>query len=213
MPKVDGLDKIIRVAMLNDALADEGSAPIDLPPSPASVPAPTQTLAPDTTTLIQMLASAIAQSGSMQADSLKDALRDQASMARTPIAETYLSGGYPNRGVFNHPQGGEHNTPLRCPMFLGVYNERGQVTAAFEEVGGNCREDERVLLNQLRPGQFWLERNDGIKAICRVVEERDDLGQPIRVIVAVPQTWLSKSEQAQMPHLRNRLTQLTAPAA
>ena len=72
-------------------------------------------------------------------------------------------------------------------------------------------EKERVLLNALVPGVYRIERNDGEFGNCHVVQQTDALGQPIRMVIAVPAIWLSNAEQAQMPRLVQHLAQLTEP--
>lgn len=223
MPKVDGLDKSIRVAMLADELSD-GADPTDIPiVTPVTpTPAPPVAAAPpvasmDTAALIQLLASTLNQSGVTQAQAIKDALADATTMAREPIPENKVA---PGVSVYSHPEGdlAHPRTPLRCPMFLGVYDEDGKATPAFEIFQDTSTEAERQLLNRLEPGEIRVERNDGVSAICRVVEKRDDLGQPLRLVIAVPQTWLHKDQQQAMPALVRRhgdglLQQLTSGAA
>jgi hypothetical protein len=163
--------------------------------------------------LVQMLAAALQQSGAGTADAIKEGLAAQATMSRAPIPETYLSGGYPDQGVYNHKDGGAFNTPLRCPMFLGMFTDKGEIIPAFEVISKNCTERERVLFNALTPGAYPVERNDGKTAHWRVVQQTDELDQPLRLVVAVPAPWLSKAEQAQMPSQIRFLTQLTSGVA
>ena len=101
---------------------DEPSTPAEIPATVAQPPAaaPPPPASPDMASLVQMLAAALQQSNSGTAEAIRDGLSAQATMARHPIPETYLSGGYPNQSVYSHPKGGEFDTKLRCPMFLGV---------------------------------------------------------------------------------------------
>jgi hypothetical protein len=222
--KATGNDKATRAAMLADQLADEGAEPVDIAPTPVPVSYASETpvvrpaaapVAPDMAALVQMMAEAIAKSGSMNAEAFKDAMGSQSAMARNPIAETYLSGGYPGKSVFSHPDGDDKHprTELRCPMFLGIYDQKGETTPAFEIDGRACKETERVLLNALVPGAYMVERNDGKSAKWRVVQQTDDLGEAIRLVIAIPPTWLSKAEQAQMPSQTQFLKQLSGTAA
>jgi hypothetical protein len=159
--------------------------------------------------LIAALVSGITQGSAGTADAIKAALSDAAVLAREPIPENKVATGV---SVYSHPLGDKVHprTKLRCPMYLGVYDEKGQTIPAFEIHEDTSTERERVLLNSLRHGSVRVERNDGMQALCQVSEQRDDLGQPIRVVVAVPQTWLAKDQQAQMPGLVTLLTQLSA---
>lgn len=219
--KATGNDKTVRAAMIADELAEDGVEPVDIAPTPAppsyvsETPVAAAPVAPDMAALIQMLAGAIAQSGTMNAEAFKDAMGSQSAMARNPIAETYLSGGYPGKSVFSHPDGDDKHprTELRCPMFLGIYDQKGETTPAFEIDGRACKETERVLLNALAPGAYMVERNDGKSAKWRVVQQTDDLGEAIRLVIAIPPTWLSKAEQAQMPSQTQFLKQLSGTAA
>ncbi len=204
----------VRKSQLADAMGDDGAEPIDLPPAaPVKVvqAAPPVPASPDMSALVKLLADAMAQSGITQAD----AMREAAQGARNPMPETYLNGGYPGKSVYSHPDGDlkTPRTALRCPMFLGVYNAEGKTTPAFNIFPDVCKESERVMLNALTPGKYRLTRNDDVEAICRVVEELDDFGAPIRVVIAVPQKWLSKEEQSAMPSQTRLLTQLTTEAA
>ena len=216
MPKATGNDKATRTAMLSDALADEGTEPVDIAPTPvppsyapAVAPVAPAAVPADMSALIQMLASALNQNGAQTAEAIKSALSEAAVMAREPIPENKVSTGV---SVYSAPLGDlkQPRTVLRCPMFLGVYNEEGKSTAAFEIHEDTSTEVERVFLNQLEPGVVTITRNDDMTATCRIVQHTDDLGQPIRLVIAVPQTWLAKDQQAQMPSLKNLLTQLTA---
>ena len=221
----------VRAAMLAQELSDDGEAvdlplppedrrhPDEIPPPEAPViaepaiepPVPVPAPQMDTTT-VGAIMQLLAASGKISAEAIRQALSDQAVLSRNPIAETYLSGGYPGRSVYSHPDGDDQHprTVLRCPMFLGIYESSGAATPAFEIVGASCSEPERVALNALTPGAYRIERNDGKVAIWRVVQQMDDLGEPIRLVIAVPPGWLSKAEQAQMPSQRRFLEQLTS---
>jgi hypothetical protein len=207
MPKVDGLSKEQRKALMADASDD--AEPIDLPePVKATPVVPVAAAAPtDMAALIQMLASAMNQNGQTQATAIKEALADATAMARTPIPENQVA---PGVSVYGHPDGDVRHprTKLKCPMFLSVYDENRKAVGAFEYHPDTLTEWERVHLNKLEPGSFWVERNDGTRAIALVVEQKDDLGQPIRMLLAVPQGWLAKDQFAQMPSLKSFLTQL-----
>lgn len=212
-----GNDKSVRAAMLSDAL-DEGAEPVDIAPTPAppayvpeAVPAAMPAAMPDVATLIQMLAAAMNQNGALQAEAIKTALADAAVMAREPIPENKVS---PGISVYSHPLGDAKHprTQLVCPMFLGHYDENGAVTPVFEYHAQTLEEIERLKLNSLTVGTYPLERNDGVRGLCRVVEHKDDLGQPIRRVLAVPQAWLGQDQFSQVPSLKQKLTQIL-PAA
>lgn len=219
MPKSDGLDAKVRKAMLADE-TDPESEPRDIAPTPIPnshtpepVPVVAAPVAPqvDVTQLIQMLAAAMQQSGANTAQAIKDGLADGMSLARDPIPENKIAPGF---SVYAHPEGDQRRprTKLRCPMYLGAYNEYGHAIGVFEIFQDTCKESERVMLNQLTPGDFTVYRNDDKHAIWKVVEEKDSLGQVTRLVIAVPTGWLSKEEQAQMPSQTRFLKQLTAPA-
>lgn len=218
MPKAKGLDANQVKAMLADEV-DPQDEPRDIAPTPAppayqpepapvvAAPAPPAAATIDVASLVQMLAAAMQQSGQSTAQAIRDGLADATAMARAPIPENEVP---LDRGVYGNPHG--PRTKLRCPMYLGVYNEHGKSTPAFEIFQDVCTEQERVLLNQLQRGDYTVMRNDEREAICKVVEEKDSLGQTTRLVIAVPNTWLSKEEQAQMPSQLRLLRQLTAPA-
>lgn len=215
MPKMDGLDKSIRIAMLKDELSD-GAEPTDIPITPAPLPVaepaplvPPAVAAMETAALIQMLAAALNQNGLAQATAIKDALASATTMARTPIPENQVD---PGISVYSAPGGdqAQPRTELRCPMFLGVYDEDGKVIPAFEIFEDTCTEKERVLLNQVKPGTYRVTRNDEEEADWMVAEKIDGLGQPIRLVIAVPFTWLHKDQFQQMPSQTRFLQQLTA---
>lgn len=222
MPKPD--DAKVRKAMLSDEV-DPQDEPRDIAPAATSWkdappaapvtpdPVPVVAVAPvapplDANALIQMLSAALQQSGQSTAQAIKDGLASATAMAREPIPENKVP---LDRGVYANPNGGPR-TKLLFPMFLGAYDERGKATAVFEIFEAACRESERVLLNQVQPGEYWVERNDDAKAIWKVVDEKDSLGQVTRRVIAVPTQWLSTSEQHAMPSQTRFLQQLTAPA-
>ncbi len=211
-----------RKAMIADSL-DPDAEPIDLPesahvPDPVVVPPVVSAAVPplggDAAGLIAALVAALQQSNAGTADAIREGLTANAAMARNPIAETYLNGGYPAKSVFSHKDGdlAHPRTKLRCPMFLGVYTEHGQVVPAFEIYEDVCTEQERVLCNDLQPGSFDVERNDGQSAKWQIVEQKDAHGEITRLVIAVPQMWLSKDQQAQMPPMLrvNRKGETTA---
>ena len=170
----------------------------------------------DMAALVQMLAAALNQSGATQAQAIKDALSNAASMARTPIPENQVA---PGVSVYSHPEGDAKRarTELDCPTFLGVYDENKKAAGAFEYHPDTLKEIERVKLNAVPEGHYWVERADEARGVCLVIVQRDDLGQPIRKLFAVPQGWLAKDSFAQMPNLKSFLAQLlereTATAA
>jgi hypothetical protein len=169
----------------------------DPPPQPAEVPPPPTPPPPDVNQLIQALVTGI-QGG----------LSNAASMARTPIPEVEVDSGH---SVYSHPDGDlkTPRTKLRCKMFLGIYDEHGIAKPAFEIFEDTCTEVERVELKKLVPGVYpGIERNDGVKALWRVVQSNDDNGQPTRLVIAVPQMWLSQEQFQQMPGQLNFLRQL-----
>jgi len=216
MPKGDGLTPEQRKALVRDQLAEDGAEPVDLPP--AAPVAPVVPVVPavgaDMTALIQALAAAIGQNNAATTEAFREALAANAKTARTAMPETYLNGGYPEHSVYSHPDGdlAHPRTAFRCPMFMGVFTEKGETIPAFEIFQDTCTEAERVAYNALVPGKYLVERNDGKTAHWRVIEQLDDLGVPLRLVVAVPLTWLKKDEQAQMPTQKSFLRQLTEAA-
>ena len=196
-----------RKALMADA--HEGAEEVEVEqkpktPAPApvveSVPPPVAAPSADMSAMFRMFI-----------DSMVEANRQSAKEARHPIPESYLDGGFPEISVFSHPDGDLKHPPtqLKCPMFMGVYDEEGKCHPVFPIIERNCKETDRVMLNQLTPGIYRVERNDGRVSNWRVVIHKDDLDQPIRLVIATPQTWLSKEEQAQMPGQPSFLKQLT----
>jgi len=209
-----GLPPYARKAILAEEMGDgDGEVPIEAtvvtPPKilePAVVPPPP--VAPDMAALIQALVTGITQANAGTADAIREALGTAAAMARDPIPENATT---PGHSVYAHPLGEAHNTKLRCPMYLGIYDDEGQAKPAFEIYEDTCTEAERVELNKLVPGVYpGIERNDGVTALWRVVEKLDGNGLPTRLIIAVPQTWLSQAEFQQMPGQLKFLRQLNA---
>jgi len=186
------------------------------PKPPISEPPPTQPPPPpissDMQALVSALVTGITQAQASSADAIKDALGNAASMAREPIPENKID---PGKSVYSHPDGDAKTprTKLRCPMFLGIYDEHGAAKPAFEIYEDTCTEVERIELNKLRHGVYpGIERNDGVKATWRVVQQMDDNQQPTRLIIAVPQLWLSQEQFMLMPGQLNFLRQLNAQA-
>jgi len=216
MPKANGLTREQRQALMADSSDDvtepQDIAPEPVPPSyqpePAVLPAPVSAL--DPTALIQMLTAALQQSGTTTAQAIRDGLAQATTLAREPIPENKIAPGF---SVYAHPLGDQAHprTKLRCPMFLGVYDERGRAVSVFEIFQDTCTELERTQLNLLTPGSTMVTRNDGQSAFWKIVEEKDALNQVTRMIIAVPTTWLAADQQAQMPGQPQFLQQLTAP--
>lgn len=222
MPKAKGVGDNAIAAMIQDEMDPEGSEPRDVAPTPAKqeyvVETPPAAVAPpapsaDMAALVQMLAAAMQQSGLSTAQAIKDGLADATTMAREPIPENKQD---PGKSVYSHPDGDlkRARTKLRCPMYLGVYDEDGKIIPAFEYLEGTTTERERVALNRLTEGAYQVERNDAEVGIVRVQEKVDGLGQPMRLVIAAPFTWLQKEGFAQMPSLIRMLDQmLTAQTA
>jgi hypothetical protein len=197
-----------------DGEVNETSEPVVVTPSPivepvqTPAPAPPVSLTPDLAALMQALVTGITQANVGTAQVIRDALSNAATMAREPLPEIKTIAGH---SVYAHPLGEAHNTKLRCPMFLGIYDEEGKCKPALEIFEDTCTEKERVELNKIEPGLYpGIERNDGTTATWRVVQQQDDNGQPTRLIIAVPQMWLSQAEYQQMPGQPNFLRQLNA---
>ena len=74
---------------------------------------------------------------------------------------------------------------------------------------------ELVLSDTSTPVPGWLVAPEtlGLGGKWRVVQQTDDLGEAIRLVIAIPPTWLSKAEQAQMPSQTQFLKQLSGTAA
>jgi len=217
MPQVER-SKRLRSTLLTAELSDDPeSVDVQEPEPPAYVPEPTPAasatpmgLGADGAGLIAGLIAALKDNASAQTDAMKDALAQAATMAREQIPENKVSPGF---SVYSHPLGdkAKPRTQLRCPMFLGVYNEDGKVMPAFEYEPQTLTEKERVLLNELRPGaRPGIERNDGQTALWRVAEQADANGQAIRMVIAVPEPWLGKDQFHTMPRLTDALQQLIA---
>jgi hypothetical protein len=219
---MSGLTKEQRAAILDDAV--EGGEPIDLPvddtkkppppptpkpplTEPKVVPPPPETPpppAPDPMAFIKMLTDAMTASSTVAAQA-----------ARNPIPETYLQGGYNEKSVYSNPEGDlvRPREKLKCPIWMGTYSDTGETKPAIEILEDVCTPDERRMLNLLTPGSFRVERNDGVSAQWKVVLQSDDLGTPIRLIIALPARWLTKEHQAMNPGQPSFLRQLTQPVA
>lgn len=174
------------------------STPDSAPPKPPiSEPPPPSAPSPDLNAIVAALVTGI-QGG----------LSNAAAMARDPIPENKIDPGF---SVYSHPEGDlKHpRTKLRCPMFLGIYDEEGKSKPAFEIYEDTCTEEERVELNRLVPGAYpGIRRNDGQRGLWRVVQHLDDNGIATRLIIAVPQQWLAQDQFQQMPGQLDFLHQL-----
>lgn len=225
MPKVAPTSKDVIAAMIQDGMDEDGAEPRDIATTPAPVAyqpepapmavAPVAPAAPqmDLAALVQMLAQAMQQSGLSTAQAIKEGLADAATMAREPIPENKQD---PGISVYSHPEGDlkRPRTKLRCPMYLGYYDEDGKIIPAFEYLEGTTTERERVAMNRLSQGTYTVTRNDEEVGLVRVHEQTDSLGQPVRLVIAPPFVWLQKETFAQMPSLVRMLDQmLTAQSA
>ena len=214
MPRVDGLSAKERKALMQDG--HEDADPIDIEPTPAPPPPtvpevlPPALAANDMQALIAALVTGLTQANAGTAAAIKDALSSATTMAREPIPENKQA---PGISVYSHPDGDlkTPRTALKCPMFLSVYDENRKAAGAFEYHQDTLTEHERVTLNLVQPGEYWIERADDERGICLVVVQKDSLGQPIRQLIAFPQGWLATDQFAQMPNLKSLLTQLLEP--
>jgi hypothetical protein len=217
MPKAQGLGKDVTRAMIADELDEEGSEPRDIAPTPVtptyeSPPpvhaAPPAAAAPfDMQAFAQILAGALAHGQAATAETIKGALAQATTMARAPIPENQVA---PGISVYSHPDGdaAHPRTELRCPMYLGVYDEAGTAKAAFEYHADTLMELERVGLNRVAPGTYRVERNDNVIGVMQAVQHTDSLGQPTRMILAFPESWLATDQFHQLPSLKNVLSQV-----
>lgn len=156
------------------------------PPSPPAF---------DMAQFAQMLAGALAQSGTEQAKVLREALTGMAEIAREPIPENKVHPGisaYNPEGERDHP-----NPGLKCPMFQGVYDEHQKVAAAFEYIQTSRAEQE--ALNGIEPGVYRLTRFDGTRGDLIVEGRRDANGVLSRLIFAFPHGWLGKDQHMYIP--------------
>lgn len=190
--------------------------PTSAPPEPVATPVPESVpeLAPPAppatpeNALIMQLVAALAANSRESAQAIKDALGQATTMAREQIPENKVSPGF---SVYAHEDGDQKHprTVLRCPMFLGVYDEDGKVSPAFEYFPETLTEEERLGLNALKPGaRPNMRRHDGAKALIRVAETMDSNGGTTRLVVAVPESWLGQDQFHQMPTLVDMLQQL-----
>jgi hypothetical protein len=196
---------------------DEPPTPDEAPPphlpplSPTVLDAPgppASAAAFDMQAFAALLAGAMGQSGQATAQAIREGLSDATAMARDPIPENKIS---PGHSVYSHADGDQKRprTLLRCPMFLGIYDDKGEALGAFELENQTLTEWERDRLNALRPGVYaGIERNNGDLGLWRVVEKHNDNGEAQQLIVAVPPTWLSRDEFQYMPTLKNALRQM-----
>lgn len=181
-------------ASADDSILDEGEVIAEGEARPYQTkvaPAPPAPPAFDMAQFAQMLASALAQSGTEQAQVLREALTGAAAIAREPIPENKV---HPDVSVYNPL--GERDNPnpgLRCPMFIGQYDDTGKVAAAWEYI--NTTRAEQEALNGIQPGAYTVTRNDGIIGRLVVDERKDSTGETNRLVFAFPHGWLGRDQQ------------------
>lgn len=160
--------------------------------------------------IVAAVVAAMAQSGTNQADAIASALKEAVAGAREPIPENKVA---PQVSVFNPAGDRDHPRPgLECPSFLGVYDDDGKIAPAFEIIDSNCTVKEQELLNQVREGEFLVERNDGVRGIVKVQVRRDLNGKAARKVLAVPHGWFGRDQFAQVPSQVRLCEQLIAGA-
>lgn len=143
----------------------------------------------------QMLASALAQSGTEQAKVLREALTGAAEMAREPIPEIKV---HPNISAFNPEGERDHPNPgLKCEMFQGVYDDQQKIAPAFEYI--QTTRAEQVALNAVEPGVYRVSRFDGTRGDLIVEGRRDADGTLSRMVFAFPHGWLAKDQHMYLP--------------
>lgn len=197
----------VAAALVQDAFVEEGEELTEVstqptPATPASMPNF------DMAAFAQILAQAIAQGQTMNAESIKALTADAIKSAREPIPEVPFV-EYHRQSAFNPD--GDLNAPrpgLRCDMFLGQWDDKGNVTPAFEIVGQMCSMKEQVLLNQVQGGIYPVSRHDGVTGNVIVQEQKDAAGRVKKLVIAVPHGWLGKDQQAAMPSQKNLCEQI-----
>jgi len=206
--KQSGLSATERRSMLAEALGDgdgevdeTSTAPSAPSAPPASTPAPPVAAAFPVTADMVAFATALGQSivAGLQPAQPQGQTRD-------PIPEVAVS---PDTGIYGNND--QPRTQLPCPYYMGIYDDEGRVTEAFEIFADTCKESERVELLKLaaRPGVYpRIERADGASASWRIVVRRDENNLPVKVIIAVPSPWLGRDQFQQMPTQPNFLRQL-----
>ena len=146
-------------------------------------------------TVAQAVAQAMAQVLPAIMQPLAQGQADAVRAARSPIAESYRGDFAYHEQSYFRPQG-QPLTPLKCPMFLGYWDDDLQKVIPgypyLADEHGGCTEEERQILNRLTAGVFKARRRDGIEGPVRVEVRTDVDGSPMRLVVCVPKQWLSK---------------------
>lgn len=210
-----GLNREQRRALARQAIEGEDvdvqdvdSVDVTAPKDPG-VPAVAAPIAAgiDPQTIAQIVAATVAamQQGSVQtADSIAQALRDN----RQPIAEN-TDAEYHARSHW-HPGGKDASRPaLTLRTYRGAWDhEERKASPMFEYDASQLRDDEIETLNALAPGEYSVERKDGVMTKLYVVDQRDANGEPFRRILAFPRQLQQKEHRNQVPDLKSLRRQL-----
>lgn len=150
------------------------------------------------------VAMAMQQQGTQSADVLAQALRDN----RKPIPEN-TDAEYHGQSHW-HPEGKAKPRPeLAIETWRGSWNHEDRKANPREKFDpSQLRDDEIETINALQPGEYPLERMDGVKTHLYVVDQRDAHDQPFRRILAFPAQMYQKEHKNQVPDLRSIRRQL-----
>lgn len=162
--------------------------------------------------LIAQIAAAVAvamqQQGAQSADVIAQALRDN----RKPIPEN-TDAEYHGRSHY-HPEGKDTPRPeLARETWRGSWNHEERKANPREKFDpSQLRDDEIETINALTPGDYEIERLDGVKTMFHVVDQDDAQGKPFRRILAFPAQMYQKEHKNAVPDLKSIRRQLLTVA-
>lgn len=204
--------KDARKASLKDAMdGTETDVPLQSAKTVVAEVAPAApALSPDVLALMQTLANALTSNQTTQAEAFQSmmaqmaaTMAEQTRLAREPIPENKVA---PGVSAFNPKGDRDFPRPdLKCPVFLGQYDDDGKIEAAYPVLEDTSTVEELTLCNQLEQGDALIERNDGEIGKVVIQARRDGSGKLNRLVIAFPYGWMSKEKQAGIPPFKKIL--------
>lgn len=161
------------------------------------------------TDLAQAFAQALGASQAQHATDMEALIKN----ARSRRPESFRGDfPFPNISAFNPDGDAKPCPPLKCEMWEGIWvstENRARKGYPLEQGDlGPLTKREVRLLNQLTPGVFTIENRDGGTGTLRIVGEHDPSGALTLLILAYPETWLSKEEKHVKPSVTETCKQI-----
>lgn len=213
------LNREQRRAMLAQELDGEDVAVVDVDavdpaPEPVAAPvAPPQTLTlslEQLQSLMTTAATAAVQAAGVQGGGDIGSQISQAIKENRDRIPEVTDADYHRRSHY-HPAGKDAPRPVLIhPMYLGLWDEHEKPVPRYPIEDSTSTDAEIDALNNVVPGEYTIERNDGSKVLARVVDVRDGMNNIRHRVIAFPPQQFEKEHRNGLPSLLRLAQQLVA---